>query len=696
MVSVSKNAGFCFGVRRATNTIEDLIKSKGQNDIVCTFGKLIHNEQYIDYLEKCGIRIIEKDDIGGLIEIAKQGTKVTIVTRTHGVEKSIHDVLIQNSKEIDTFELVDATCPYVRKIQEIATENSGEDCIFILIGKKDHPEVESIKSYIRGKSEIFDNSKELEQFLIHNDLSNLKVNMAAQTTQNLQEWKKCQEIIKKYYTNVKIYDTICNVTEKRQEEAKALSLQNDVMLVIGGKDSSNTSKLYQICSEYSKNAFWIQTKDDIPFDLIGSANKIGITAGASTPDSIIQEVKETMSDVMNENFEQMLKEQFESQNQKIYKGAIVKGTVMSVSELGIQLDLGVKQTGTITRDRITQDNDAKLCDMFKIGDEVEAKVESISDIDGEITLSKKAVDDIKNWDKIVEYAKTGEVVDATVIRATSGGLVTLVDGFEVFVPNSMTGLDKEADTSSLLKTVQKIKVVETKPERKRAIGSMKAVARELRKAAIEKFWNEIEEGKEYEGVVKNLTSYGAFVDIGGVDGLVHITELSWLRIKHPSEVVKVGDKIKVFVKSFDKEAKKVSLGYKTDDQNPWTVFNSTYKLGDVAECKIVGITSFGAFAQVVPGIDGLIHISEIADQKIDSIAKLLKKGDIVQAKIVSIDEEHKKVSLSMRALLPPKEEAPAEAAPVEETPVVAEEAPAEEVPVQEVPAQEEAQEEKAE
>ena len=370
-----------------------------------------------------------------------------------------------------------------------------------------------------------------------------------------------------------------------------------------------------------------------------------------------------MSEIM-ENFAELLAEA-EAERVKIYKGATVKGTVMSISETEIRLDLGAKSTGVITRDNMNIDNAQKLTDVFAIGDEVEAKVEATSDVDGIITLSKKAIDDVKNWEKIVAYANDQTVVEAKIVKAVKGGVVAVVDGAEVFVPASMTGLNKDEDLSKLAGTVQKMKIVEIKDGRKKAIGSIKVVLKEERKAALEAFWASLEDGMVFEGPVKSLTSYGAFVDIGGVDGLVHITELSWRRIKHPNEVVKVGDVIKVFVKSFDKEAKKVSLGYKTDEMNPWNIFKSKYAEEDVCEVKIVGVTTFGAFAEIVPGVDGLIHISQIADKKIDSVANVLKVGDVVEAKIVGIDDENKKVSLSMRALLPVAEEAAEEVADAE-------------------------------
>ncbi len=663
MVTVSENAGFCFGVRRATDLAEKLISEKSENTIIRTFGKLIHNEAYNGYLAENGVTAIYEDGIEELYDKALEGYDVTLILRTHGVERELYTRLLGYSEKCPRFKVVDCACPYVKKIHKIAMENSGEGKVFILIGQKNHPEVMSIVSYSLGEYRIFSDGEQLENYLKTEFSDKNQLIMAAQTTQNLKEWKKSQEILKKYCTNVKIFDTICSVTEKRQTEAEELCKKVDAMLVIGGKDSSNTAKLYHICHNVCPKTFWIQTKDDIPFDKIGNSYNIGITAGASTPDSLIQEVKESMSNIV-ENFAELFAES-EQERVKIYKGATVKGTVMSISETEIRLDLGAKSTGVITRDNMNIDNAQKLTDVFAIGDEVEAKVEATSDVDGIITLSKKAVDDVKNWEKIVAYANDQTVVEAKIAKAVKGGVVAIVDGAEVFVPASMTGLNKDEDLSKLAGTVQKMKIVEIKDGRKKAIGSIKVVLREERKAALEAFWASLEEGMVFEGPVKSLTSYGVFVDIGGVDGLVHITELSWRRIKHPNEVVKVGDVIKVFVKSFDKDAKKVSLGYKTDETNPWNIFKSTYAEEDVAEVKIVGVTTFGAFAEVVPGVDGLIHISQIADKKIDSVANVLKVGDKVEAKIVGIDDENHKVSLSMRALLPVEEEAAEEVADAE-------------------------------
>ena len=672
MITVAENAGFCFGVKRATDTIEELIKNKKEGDIICTLGKLIHNEQYNNYLKENGVTVVGIENAPELFEKAREGKQVSIVIRAHGIEYDIQKKLEDSAKKSENIRIIDCTCPYVKKIHKIAAENSNKEEVFVLIGQGEHPEVKSIMSYVKNEGHVFSSSEELEVYLKAQNFTNFKINMAAQTTQKLTEWEKSEKIIKKYCTNAKIFDTICSVTEKRQTEARELASQNDVMIVIGGRDSSNTSKLVQVCKSHCPNTYWIETAKDIMFDKIGHAKNIGITAGASTPDSIIQEVKEIMEN-LNENFAQMLEEEY-AKKAKIYVGATVTGTVMAISENEISLDLGDKLTGVITRDQITDSNDVKLSELFKIGDTVEASVMSKSDLDGIAILSKKKVDVVKNWQKIVDYAQSQEIVSAKITKATKGGVIASIDGVEVFIPASMTGVAQDGNMEELVNTVQEVKVVEIKEDRRRAIASIKAVLREKKAAEKEAFWASREEGMLFEGPVKSLTSYGAFVDLGGVDGLVHITELSWRRIKHPNEVVKVGDVIKVFVKSFDKEANRISLGHKTDDQNPWNIFKSKYEEGSVASVKIVGVTTFGAFAEIVPGVDGLIHISQIADRKIDSVANVLKVGDVVDAQVTGIDEEKQKVSLSIRALLPTEEGAAEEEVAEEVVEEAAEEA----------------------
>ena len=373
-----------------------------------------------------------------------------------------------------------------------------------------------------------------------------------------------------------------------------------------------------------------------------------------------------------ENFAQMLDESFKTLN----TGDTVTGIVTKVTDADLQLDLGTKVTGMIKAEQITDDSSVKLTEMFKVGDEVEAFVIRVSDVEGVAELSKKRVDSDKNWIKIVQASENQEILEGKVTEAVKGGVVVVVDSVRIFVPASQTGVPKEGDLNALVGTVVKLKVIEIKPFGKKAIGSIRVVLREERRAKEAAFWAEIEEGKKYTGTVKSMTSYGAFVDLGaGVDGMVHTSELSWKHIKSPADVLAIGDEITVFVKSFDAEKKRISLGYKTDDTNPWLLFRNTYNTGDVVSVKIVNMMPFGAFAEIMDGVDGLIHISQIAQTRIGKPADVLELGQEVDAKIIEIDDENKKVSLSIRVLL---DEAQAEAEAMPEEANEAEEAPAEE------------------
>jgi len=661
-VTVAENAGFCFGVKRATDTLEKLIDSSEKGTRIFTVGELIHNADYNRELSEKGVRTIDADDTAELEAALAGGSKCKVLIRTHGITLSREQAVRQLSDRYPgQLEIIDCTCPYVKKIHNIADRESGDSTLFLLLGAADHPEVEGIASHVKGKVLIFDSADEAErQIEALGEGKNFfdRVVLAAQTTQKLSEWKKTQKNIKKVYTNALIFDTICSVTEKRQLEAERMASENDVMVVIGGRTSSNTAKLYDVCRKRCGKAYLIQNADELQNIKILPAERVGIAAGASTPDRIIQEVRKKMSaEIMTENFEELL----ESSLKTLNTGDTVVGTVIGITANEVQLDLGTKVTGTIAFDQITDDPTAKLDQMFKIGDEIEVFVIRVSDVEGIAALSKKRIDSHKNWDKIVAAQESGEILEGRITEAVRGGVIISLFSNNVFIPASHTGIKADGDLTTLVGTTQRVKIIEIKPERHRAYASIRVVLRDERRAAEEKIWSDIEEGKTYEGVVKSLTSYGAFVDIGGVDGMVHNTELSWKRIKNPSEVVKVGDKIVVFVKALDKERKRISLGYKKDEDNPWFIFNQKYQEGDVAEVKIVSFTPFGAFAEIVDGVDGLIHISQITDHKIGNPAEVLEIGATVEAKITGIDHERCKVNLSIRALMEPAVE---EAAPV--------------------------------
>ena len=673
-VTVAKNAGFCFGVKRATDNLERAIEQKREGERIYTLGNIIHNDIYNRSLAQKGVLVASIGDMRGIAETACAASPVTVFIRAHGIPKQDEELLAELSAANEYFRYEDCTCPFVKKIHKIAVENCDEDSFFLLFGMEEHPEVVGIMSYAECEKKVFSSADELLAMIERGELSSMGEKtpiIASQTTQKMSEWKKSQKILKKLYTNALIFDTICSVTELRQSEAEELSAKSDVIIVIGGRESSNTAKLYSICKKNCADTVWIESPDELSECGLNSSayTKVGIAAGASTPSGLIQEVYKTMSEI-TENFEELL----ESSLKTLNTGDTVTGTVTLVTDAEVQLDLGVNVTGVIKAEQITDDTSVKLTEMFKKGDEIEGFVIRVSDIEGVAELSKKRVDSDKNWQKIVAACENGEILEGKVVEVVRGGVVVLVGANRVFVPASQTGVPKDGDLATIKGEQVKLRVIEIKGNR--AIGSVKLVAREERRAREAAFWASIEEGKVYTGCVKSLTAYGAFVDLGGVDGMVHKTELSWRPIATPADVVSVGQEITVFVKSFDAEKKRISLGYKTEDTNPWYIFTAKYAVGDVASVKIVNMMPFGAFAEIVDGVDGLIHISQIAQQKIGKPADVLELGQVVDAKITAIDEENQKVSLSIRALLD-EAQAAAEAMPEE---AVAEEeaAPAEE------------------
>ncbi len=661
-VILAKNAGFCFGVKKATDSLEEAMEKKAEGERIFTLGTLIHNDIYNGMLAAKGVRVTDMDEAEMLAKNASEKSPVTVFIRAHGIPKQDEDRLREYSSLNPNFRYVDCTCPYVKKIHRIASSNCTEDTFFLLLGAEEHPEVVGILSYADCEKAVFSNSDELSSMIEKGRLKNIGQKLpiiASQTTQKMSEWKKSQKILKKLYTNAKFFDTICSVTELRQSEAEELSRRCDFMIVIGGRDSSNTAKLYSICKNNCADTVWIESPNELEGINFNPSvhTKVGIAAGASTPSGLIQEVCKTMSEI-TENFEELL----ESSLKTLNTGDVVTGVITMVTDAEVQLDLGVNVTGIVKAEQITDDASVKLTEMFKKGDEMEAFVIRVSDIEGVAELSKKRVDSDKNWQKIVLACENEEVLEGKVVEIVKGGVIVNVNASRIFVPAFHTGIPKDGDLNVLKGQQVKLRVIEI--EGRNAKGSIRLVARDEKRAQEAAFWAEIEEGKTYTGAVKSITAFGAFVDLGGVDGMVHKTELSWKPIKSPADVIGVGDVITVFVKSFDAEKKRISLGYKTEDTNPWYIFTGKYAVGDVASVKIVNMMPFGAFAEIVDGVDGLIHISQIAQTKIGKPADVLELGQIVDAKIIAIDEENRKVSLSIRALLD-EAQAEAEAMPEE-------------------------------
>lgn len=654
-LTVAKTAGFCFGVRRAVDTVYEQLEriSSTSSPKLFTLGEIIHNAQVVEELDSLGA--VAVDSLEKLLELEEQLSQqncpyIPVIIRSHGVPKKVYEAL--DSRSIP---YIDATCPNVKRIQKIV-EEQPEGTLVLIAGDAVHPEIQGIIGHCNVTFVTFTSVKDLAEFTEnHANLSKMNSVMVAQTTFNTSEWQKCVETAKNLYTNLKIFDTICKATLMRQTEAAQLAEVSDIMIVIGGRHSSNTQKLSDICSRFTKT-IWVETARELlsgQADVvcqIDAGSRVGVTAGASTPVRIIKEVQKTMSEILKEeemSFEEMLNQSFKS----TYTGEKVKGIVTGIAPNEITVDIGTKHTGYVPLSELTNDPSLSTEDIVKKGDEIELVVLRVNDVEGTVMLSKKRLDAQAGFEKVMAAAGTGEVLSGTVTDVVKGGILAVTEGVKVFIPASLSGVSKNEPLEQLLKQKVDFVIREVNEKRHRAVGSIKDVLKEQKKVLEDKFWSEVEVGKRYQGVVKSITSYGAFVDLGGVDGMVHISELSWLRIKHPSDVVKVGDVLDVYVKDIDVENKKISLGYKKTEDNPWEVLKRDYEVGSVVTAKVVSMTAFGAFAQIIPGVDGLIHISQISNERINKPQDVLTIGQEVQVQITDIDFEKKRVSLSMKALL---------------------------------------------
>ena len=635
----AESAGFCYGVERAVKLAEQTARERGG---CVMLGSIIHNAHVVRELEALGGRSVNS------VEEVRPGD--TVIIRSHGERKQVFDRLTELGVQY-----VDATCPNVRRIQQLVAQADEEGRIPLIIGEEHHPEVIGVASWSR-RSMIFETPEKLQKWLDSApENRHLPLTAVAQTTCIRSLWETSSKILKKECTNAKLFDTICNATQRRQSEAADLAAKVDVMVVVGDRKSANTQHLTEICSERCPQVYQIEGASELEPNFLKGCSVAGLTAGASTPASIIKEVNKTMSEeiknteAMEESFEELLEKSFKTLN----TGEKVTGIVTAIGPTEVQVDLGCKQAGYIAIDELSADPNVKPEDVVKVGDEIETYIIRVNDVEGYAMLSKKRLDAVKVWDDIAEACENKTTLEGKVTEENKGGIVVNVKGVRVFVPASQSGQPRGAELSEMIGQTVSLRITEVNRARRRVVGSIRAVQYEARQAAQAEIWNNIEVGKHYNGVVKSMTSYGVFVDIGGVDGMVHISELSWSRIKNPSEVVSVGDPLDVYVISFDPEKRKISLGVKDHSCNPWDKFMETYKVGDVANVRIVKLMAFGAFAEVVPGVDGLIHISQIADRRIEKPGDVLSEGQMVDAKITAIDEEKQKISLSIRALLTP-------------------------------------------
>ena len=662
---IAESAGFCFGVKRSVDMANALISG---GECYC-LGQLIHNDDVVRELEKKGLHVI--NDPSELPYGAR------MIVRSHGLPRATYQELAARGAV-----MTDATCPKVTRIHRLVEKASADGRFVVIIGMKHHPEVEAIEGWC-GEHVVAEDAAELDSWLDSSpDVLDKPLTMVVQTTQTHSNFSECTIILKKRCTNSEIFDTICDATSTRQQEASKMASECGAMVVIGGKHSANSIHLAQICREHCDNVQFIENADELKVDLLKTAGTVGVTAGASAPAWIIKEVSNKMSDEIRteettqnqaepetaaaeteKSFDEMLEESLKT----IYNGDTVTGTVVAITPTEINVDLGIKYSGFIPTTEFTDDG-VKVEDVVKVGDPIQTVVVRVNDVEGTVQLSKKRLDAAKSWTDIEDASESGTVVEGTVVEENKGGIVVNVKGARVFVPASQSGQPREADLSQMIKQKVRLVVTEVNRGRKRVVGSISRVTQAERRAAAEAVWNDIEVGRKYKGTVKSMTSYGAFVDIGGIDGMVHVSELSWTRIKQPSDVLNIGDEIEVYVISFDRDKRKISLGYKDPEANPWKIFTEKYKVGDVASVKVVKLMPFGAFAEVVPGVDGLIHISQIANRRIGKPDEVLAVGDEVEAKITAVDNDKQKISLSIRALSEPEPAPKAEEEPRHEAP----------------------------
>lgn len=670
-ITLAKTAGFCFGVNRAVQMVYDLVED-GQK--VCTLGPIIHNSQMVEELASKGVHVVDNPSDAKSDE--------TLVIRSHGVGSEVYE-----SANKAGVKVCDATCPFVAKIHKIVAEQSAAGDIILIAGDESHHEVIGIVGHCTSEHFVFSSVEELENLVEKcPKIRENAVSVVSQTTFNAKKWENAQLFLKKVCTNAKIFDTICNATSTRQKEARELAKLNDVMVVIGGRHSSNTVKLFDVCAPICQNTHLIETAVELKREWFLTANNVGVVAGASTPAGIIKEVIKTMSEILQpvdeqieevaqKSFEEMTDEEaFEASLNSLTGEQKVCGTVVAVNASEITVDIGRGVTGYVSADEYSSEP-VDLLSEVKVDDKLNLIIMKISDQEGTAMLSKRRYDAIAGWDNIVAAKDSGEVLHGTVRDVIKGGVVVYSNNVRVFIPASQATASRNDSLEDLKGTEVDFRIIEIGRGR-RAIGSIRSVLREARKEAEEKVWSSIAVGDRINGTVKSLTSYGAFVDIGGVDGMVHISELSWNRIKNPAEVLSVGDEIEVYVKALDADKKKISLGYKKAEDNPWAIFQNNYNVDDVVTVKIVSMTTYGAFARIIPGVDGLVHISQIANKHVAKPQDELTVGQEVEAKITAIDLDKKRVSLSIRALLPEE---------------VVEEAAAEEVEAVEAPAEEAAE-----
>lgn len=654
-ITLAEHSGFCYGVKTALQkTLKTVEEYEGTGRRVYTFGPIIHNDDVVNDLNMRGVQICsapgstEKD--------------AAVIIRSHGVPASVEAALRDSCGQ-----LIDATCPHVKKIHRLADDAYHEGRTIVVIGDAGHPEVQGIDGWCGNEAVIFSDPAEIER---PKNLARLnraeEILAVAQTTLNRNVWDACTEALLRRYPRAQLRCTICSATSSRQTACRRVAEISDAMVVIGGRSSSNSRKLYEIASEVCENTYFIENTSHLPLKDIAKYNKIGISAGASAPERIIKEVISNMSDIITNNIDESNEmNDFMAEIEKSLKmpqrGEIVKGEVIQVGPREVYVNLGCKKDGIIPKDEIALEADQDIESMFKLGDVVEAKVLKTDDGDGNILLSRKKVEISEHWNEIIKAYEDKSFVTAKVIREVKGGVIAAYKEVTGFIPMSQLNDRYVEKADEFIGKTLTVKVTRVDQKRNKAVFSHKAYLAEEKSKKIAEIWSSINVGDTVEGTVMRFTDYGAFVDIGGIDGLLHISEISWGKLKHPQEALKIGQKINVKILSMNEEKGKISLGLKQNTPEPWSVINENYQVGQVVEGKVVQIKEYGAFVELEPGLDGLVHISEIAHKRVTNIADEISIGQMVNAKILEIDEEKRRISLSIKETLDaPEAEAPAE------------------------------------
>lgn len=623
---LAKSAGFCFGVNRAIETVYKEL-NKGS---VYSLGPIIHNTQVINDLENKGSTIIET------IEDIKEDR--TVIIRSHGVAPQLYYDL--NSKNI---KYVDCTCPFVKKIHNIVKKKCKEGHNIIIIGDKFHPEVIGINGWCDNNAIIIANIEEAENLIF---INNLKYSIVSQTTFSKQKFEEIISILKNKNIDFNLYNTICNATEERQTEAIEISKTVNIMLIIGDKKSSNTQKLYEICSKYCEKTYYIETIKDLQLNICQTNDRIGITAGASTPSAIIKEAIKIMNELneVNESFEQMLEKSILT----LHTGDIVKGTVIQVANEEVSVNLGFKSDGIIERGELSSDPHVRACDIVKPGDEIEVFVIRVNDGEGNVLLSKKRIESQKGWDELEKAYEDKEILKGKFIEVVKGGMIALINGIRVFIPSSQVSNKYVENLNSFLNQEYNFNLIEFNRIKRKVVGGRKALAEKEMNIKKEELFSKISVGQIVNGTVSRIADFGAFIDLGGVDGLAHISQLSWGRVNHPKDILKEGQEVKVIVLDINPEKNKISLSLKDPNENPWNIASEKYEIGSIVEGKVVRMLPFGAFVELESGIDGLIHISQISDKHVVKPEDELSIGQVIKVKVLEINNENKKISLSKK------------------------------------------------